>query len=243
MSAPLWAPWAGFSPDGAWGTGVRRRARLSRRAGAVSGDNHGRGMSGSGVRKVGVVGLGTMGAGIAQVCVQAGIETVGREVSEELCERARERIAHYLGRGVEKGRLTAAERDASARSPDDHDRARRPGRLRPRDRGDRRGARRQAGALPRARGRRGGARRPGDQHLGALGDRGRDGDCSPGASRRHALLQPGAGAPAGRGRADRALARRAPSTRPSSWPSGSARSRSAATTRRASSSTASSSRC
>jgi 3-hydroxybutyryl-CoA dehydrogenase len=60
-----------------------------------------------------VVGLGTMGAGIAQVCVQAGIETVGREVSEELCGRARERIGHYLGRGVEKGRLTAEERDAA----------------------------------------------------------------------------------------------------------------------------------
>ena len=57
--------------------------------------------------------LGTMGAGIAQVCVQAGIETVGREASEELCERARERIAHYLGRGVDKGRLTAADRDAA----------------------------------------------------------------------------------------------------------------------------------
>jgi 3-hydroxybutyryl-CoA dehydrogenase len=65
------------------------------------------------VRKVGVVGLGTMGAGIAQVCVQAGIETVGREVSEELGERARERIAHYLGRGVEKGRSTPEERDAA----------------------------------------------------------------------------------------------------------------------------------
>ena len=65
------------------------------------------------VRKVGVVGLGTMGAGIAQVCVQAGVETVGREVSEELAERARERIAHYLGRGVEKGRLAPEERDAA----------------------------------------------------------------------------------------------------------------------------------
>jgi 3-hydroxybutyryl-CoA dehydrogenase len=65
------------------------------------------------VRKVGVVGLGTMGAGIAQVCVQAGIETVGREVSEELAERARERITHYLGRGVEKGRSTPEERDAA----------------------------------------------------------------------------------------------------------------------------------
>jgi len=65
------------------------------------------------VRKVGVVGLGTMGAGIAQVCVQAGVETVGREVSQDLAERARERITHYLGRGVEKGRMTPAERDAA----------------------------------------------------------------------------------------------------------------------------------
>ena len=69
-------------------------------------------MSGAEVRRVGVVGLGTMGAGIAQVCVQAGIETVGREVSDELCERARARIVHYLDRGVDKGRLTAEERDA-----------------------------------------------------------------------------------------------------------------------------------
>jgi 3-hydroxybutyryl-CoA dehydrogenase len=65
------------------------------------------------VRKVGVVGLGTMGAGIAQVCVQANVETIGREVTEELAERARGRVAHYLGRGVGSGRLTADERDAA----------------------------------------------------------------------------------------------------------------------------------
>ena len=65
------------------------------------------------VRRVGVVGLGTMGAGIAQVCVQAGFETVGREVTEELCGRARQTIEHYLARGVEKGRLTEGERDAA----------------------------------------------------------------------------------------------------------------------------------
>jgi 3-hydroxybutyryl-CoA dehydrogenase len=65
------------------------------------------------VRKVGVVGLGTMGAGIAQVCVQAGFETVGREVSDALCERARSTVEHYLGRAVEKGRLSEAERDAA----------------------------------------------------------------------------------------------------------------------------------
>ena len=63
------------------------------------------------VRKVGVVGLGTMGAGIAQVCVQAGFETVGREVSEELGARARGRVEHYLSRGVEKGRLAEEEKE------------------------------------------------------------------------------------------------------------------------------------
>jgi 3-hydroxybutyryl-CoA dehydrogenase len=65
------------------------------------------------VRKVGIVGLGTMGAGIAQVCIQAGVETVGREVTDELCAAARDRIEHYLGRGVEKGRLTEEEKESA----------------------------------------------------------------------------------------------------------------------------------
>jgi 3-hydroxybutyryl-CoA dehydrogenase len=65
------------------------------------------------VRRVGVVGLGTMGVGIAQVCVQAGLETVGREVSEELAKRGRATIEHYLDRGVEKERITADERDTA----------------------------------------------------------------------------------------------------------------------------------
>jgi 3-hydroxybutyryl-CoA dehydrogenase len=65
------------------------------------------------VSRVGVVGLGTMGAGIAQVCLQAGLEVVGRDVGDELAQRARGRIDHYLGRGVEKGRLTQDEKDAA----------------------------------------------------------------------------------------------------------------------------------
>jgi 3-hydroxybutyryl-CoA dehydrogenase len=65
------------------------------------------------VRTVGIVGLGTMGAGIAQLCVQAGVQTVGREVNDELGERARARVDHFLGRGVEKGRLTAEEKEAA----------------------------------------------------------------------------------------------------------------------------------
>ena len=65
------------------------------------------------IGRVGVVGLGTMGAGIAQVCLQAGLEVVGRDVSPELGERARERIDHYLSRGVEKERLTQEDKDAA----------------------------------------------------------------------------------------------------------------------------------
>jgi 3-hydroxybutyryl-CoA dehydrogenase len=65
------------------------------------------------ISRVGVVGLGTMGSGIAQVCLQAGLEVVGREVEPDLGERARARIDHYLTRGVEKERLTQADKDAA----------------------------------------------------------------------------------------------------------------------------------
>jgi 3-hydroxybutyryl-CoA dehydrogenase len=65
------------------------------------------------IRTVGVVGLGTMGAGIAQVCIQAGVDAVGREVTPELAERGRATIERYLARGVEKERLTQDEMDAA----------------------------------------------------------------------------------------------------------------------------------
>ena len=65
------------------------------------------------IRKAGVVGLGAMGAGIAQLCVEAGLETVGREVTADLGERARDRIAHFLTRKVEKGQLEQGAREAA----------------------------------------------------------------------------------------------------------------------------------
>ena len=54
------------------------------------------------VRKVGVVGLGAMGAGIAQLCIEAGVDTLGREVTSSSVRR-RDRIAHFLTRKTEKG--------------------------------------------------------------------------------------------------------------------------------------------
>ncbi len=65
------------------------------------------------IRKVGVIGLGTMGAGIAQVAIQAGFDAVGREVSAELGERARSKIDHFLTRAVEKERMSAEDKDAA----------------------------------------------------------------------------------------------------------------------------------
>ena len=65
------------------------------------------------IRRVGVVGLGAMGAGIAQLAIEAGYETVGREVSDDLCAAARDRIAHFLQRKVDKERMTAPEREGA----------------------------------------------------------------------------------------------------------------------------------
>ena len=60
---------------------------------------------------VGVCGAGTMGAGIAQVCLAAGHEVLLYDVDHEAIDRGRERIRAGLARLVEKGRLEAAARD------------------------------------------------------------------------------------------------------------------------------------
>ena len=62
------------------------------------------------IRKVGVVGCGLMGGGIAQTCAAAGLETVVREVSEEFLRKGMKRIDAFLQGGVDKGKLTAARK-------------------------------------------------------------------------------------------------------------------------------------
>lgn len=62
------------------------------------------------IQKVGVLGGGLMGSGIAQVCAGAGYATIVREVSDALCEKARGNIDKTLAKGIEKGKVTAEQR-------------------------------------------------------------------------------------------------------------------------------------
>lgn len=61
------------------------------------------------IRKVGVIGCGLMGSGIAQVSAQAGFPTVVREVSANALEKGMDSIRRFLQGGVEKGKLAAAD--------------------------------------------------------------------------------------------------------------------------------------
>jgi 3-hydroxybutyryl-CoA dehydrogenase len=65
------------------------------------------------IKIVGVVGAGTMGSGIAQVFAQAGFEVRLVDVARPMLDRAHGSIEKSLAKFVEKGKLTAADRDAS----------------------------------------------------------------------------------------------------------------------------------
>ncbi|MFG3089243.1 3-hydroxybutyryl-CoA dehydrogenase [Streptomyces antibioticus] len=70
----------------------------------------------AGVTRVGVVGGGQMGAGIAEVCARAGVDTVVCEVDAVAARAARDRVAASLDRAVGRGKLErAAARDALGR--------------------------------------------------------------------------------------------------------------------------------
>ena len=64
------------------------------------------------IKRVGVLGCGLMGSGIAQICAAAGYETIVREVSDEVVQKGIGGIGRQLGKSVEKGKLSAEDRDA-----------------------------------------------------------------------------------------------------------------------------------
>jgi 3-hydroxybutyryl-CoA dehydrogenase len=66
------------------------------------------------IKKVGVLGCGLMGSGIAEVAARSGYETVVREVSGELVEKGVGKIRGSLDKAVERGKLDAAARDEAA---------------------------------------------------------------------------------------------------------------------------------
>ena len=65
------------------------------------------------VKKVGVIGTGAMGLGITQVCAQAGIEVTAVKATQGAWDRAKSSLAGGLGRAVERGKMTAEDRDAT----------------------------------------------------------------------------------------------------------------------------------
>src|SRR5947199_3431598 len=65
------------------------------------------------IKRVGVLGCGLMGSGIAQVAATAGYDTLVRDVAKEIWDRARAGIEKSLAKLVEKGKLPAANREAA----------------------------------------------------------------------------------------------------------------------------------
>lgn len=62
---------------------------------------------------VGVIGGGTMGAGIAEVCAKAGSNVLILETKQEFADAAQARIANSIGKGVARGKITQEEADAA----------------------------------------------------------------------------------------------------------------------------------
>ncbi len=65
------------------------------------------------IGRVGVVGCGLMGSGIAEVCSRAGLDVIVREIDATAAEAGQKRLTGSLDRGVRSGKLTEAERDAA----------------------------------------------------------------------------------------------------------------------------------
>jgi 3-hydroxybutyryl-CoA dehydrogenase len=64
-----------------------------------------------GIKKVGVVGCGLMGSGIAEVCARADYDVVVREINEELLSKGLERIKKSVGKAMARGKMEQAQAD------------------------------------------------------------------------------------------------------------------------------------
>ena len=67
------------------------------------------------IEKVGVVGCGLMGSGIAEISAKAGLAVTVREMNDAAAEAGKGRIQKSMDRAVSKEKMTAEDRDASPR--------------------------------------------------------------------------------------------------------------------------------
>ncbi len=65
------------------------------------------------ISKIAVVGAGTMGQGIAQICALAGYQVVLYDLNTHVLEKAKSTIARNLDKGIERGKLTMADKDSA----------------------------------------------------------------------------------------------------------------------------------
>ncbi len=65
------------------------------------------------IQRIGIIGVGLMGAGIAEVCARTGYDTLVREINDELLAKGLERIEASMQTAVKHGKLTAADEDAA----------------------------------------------------------------------------------------------------------------------------------
>ena len=65
------------------------------------------------IRRIGVVGAGQMGSGIAEVALTSGFDILMRDVTPEAIERGRKRISTDLDKRVQKGKMSSEERDGT----------------------------------------------------------------------------------------------------------------------------------
>ncbi|MEJ8757764.1 3-hydroxyacyl-CoA dehydrogenase NAD-binding domain-containing protein [Pontibacter sp. H259] len=65
------------------------------------------------IKTIGIVGAGTMGQGIAQICAQAGYKTILFDINEQVLNKAEQTTTINLDKGIERGKLTIAEKTAT----------------------------------------------------------------------------------------------------------------------------------
>src|SRR5438132_14362470 len=65
------------------------------------------------IQRIGVIGVGLMGAGVAEVCARAGYDTLVREINDEFLAKGLERVEASMQSAVQRGKLASADQEAA----------------------------------------------------------------------------------------------------------------------------------